>query len=143
MNDSLCHYPSGPLPPVNIKTTDRQLTSLLIDWYDPGNETMFDWYYVAFERPNELGNFTEVGYLYPNMTSVFLEGLMPEHRVPNRCVYGRGRWKMLWTFSDGELFSAYTGRLMFVVIMINCLKHARNFTKPNDDCFGSSPNFRN
>ena len=113
MNDSLCHFPSGPLPPVNIKTTDRQLTSLLIDWSDPGNETMFDWYYVAFERPNELGNFTEVGYLYPNMTSVFLEGLMPstEYLIDVSTVVGE---ENAWTFSDGELFSAYTGRRMFV-----------------------------
>eukprot|EP00057_Strongylocentrotus_purpuratus_P006283 XP_011660757.1 PREDICTED: receptor-type tyrosine-protein phosphatase beta isoform X1 [Strongylocentrotus purpuratus] len=96
-----------PLPPVNIKTTNRQLTSLVIDWYDPGNETMFDWYYVAFERANELGNFTEVGYLYSNMTSVFLEGLMPstEYLIDVSTVVGEGNAQ---TFSDGELFSAYT-----------------------------------
>ena len=47
------------------------------------------------------------------MTSVFLEGLMPstEYLIDVSTVVGE---ENAWTFSDGELFSAYTGRLMFV-----------------------------
>ena len=113
MNDSSYDYPSGPLPPVNIKTTNIHQTSLLIDWSDPGFETVFDWYYVAFERANELGNFTEVGYFHPNTTSVLLEGLMPstEYLIDVSTVVGEGNAQ---SFSDGELICAYTGRLMFV-----------------------------
>lgn len=74
---------------------------------------MFDRYYVAYERADELGNFTEVGYLYPNVTSIFLEGLTPrtEYLINVSTVVGEGKAQ---TFSDGELYSAYTGMLFFV-----------------------------
>ena len=69
---------------------------------------MFDWYYVAYQRADEIGNITVVGYLDPNVTSVALEGLTPrtEYLINVSTVSGEGSSQ---AFSDGELYSTYTG----------------------------------
>ncbi|XP_041453180.1 uncharacterized protein LOC121406223 [Lytechinus variegatus] len=104
--ETLLQY-TRPLSPVNVTTTESTLTSLVITWEDPGNETMFDQYYVAYERADMLGDFIEVGFFDPNVTWVTLEGLTPrtEYLVDVSTVVGVGDAREL---SEQDLHSAYT-----------------------------------